>query len=185
VVLLQASRLEPWKGHRVLLDALMKLKALPSWLLWVAGGPQKTGEDELLQELISAGTSGGIADRVRYLGQRNDVPRLMAAADIYCQPNTGPEPFGIALVEALNAGLPVVTSDLGGAREIVTEACGLTGAPGDSARLATMLEQLIVNPAQRLTLGQAGPIRGQQLCDPARQIEAMAAALNSPTGVRS
>ena len=70
-------------------------------------------------------------------------------------------------------------------KRIIVSVSGLTGAPGDSARLATMLEQLIVNPAQRLTLGQAGPIRGQQLCDPARQIEAMAAALNSPTGVRS
>jgi glycosyltransferase involved in cell wall biosynthesis len=109
----------------------------------------------------------------------------MAAADIYCQPNTGPEPFGIALVEALNAGLPVVTSDLGGAREIVTEACGLTCAPGDSARLAAILERLIVNPAERLAMGKAGPVRGQELCDPERQIKAMATALDSPTGVKS
>jgi glycosyltransferase involved in cell wall biosynthesis len=47
-----------------------------------------------------------IADRVRFAGQRDDVPRLLAAADLHCQPNSSPEPFGVAFVEALAAGLP-------------------------------------------------------------------------------
>ena len=69
---------------------------------------------------------------MRFLGQREDVPRLMAAADVFCQPNTGPEPFGIVLVEALYAGLPVVTSGFGGAAEIVDQTCGVLTAPGDA-----------------------------------------------------
>ena len=56
-------------------------------------------------ELRSSADRAGIADRVRFLGQRADVSRLMAAADVFCQPNTGPEPFGIVFVEALYAGL--------------------------------------------------------------------------------
>jgi glycosyltransferase involved in cell wall biosynthesis len=178
VVLLQASRLERWKGHSVLLDALLNLKALPGWLLWVAGGPQKAGEDELLQELIVAGTNGGIADRVRYLGQRCDVPRLMAAADLYCQPNTGPEPFGIALIEALNAGLPVVTSDLGGAREIVTDECGLLCQAGDAGVVADALQPLITDSTRRRKLGASGPARGRKLCEPGSRMFELASRLH-------
>ena len=57
--------------------------------------------------------------------QRDDVPRLLAAADIFCQPNLGPEPFGIGFVEALSAGLPVITTATGGALEIVDGDCGI------------------------------------------------------------
>ena len=52
----------------------------------------------------------GIAGRVRFLGERRDVAACMHAADIHCQPNTAPEPFGLVFVEALYAGLPVVTT---------------------------------------------------------------------------
>jgi glycosyltransferase involved in cell wall biosynthesis len=179
VIVLQASRLERWKGHRVLLDALTKLKDLPSWHLWVAGGPQKGGEQELLKELIAAAESGRIADRVRFLGQRQDVQRLMAGADIYCQPNTEPEPFGLALVEALNCRLPVVTSDLGGAREIVTEECGLRCPPGNVAALAEALRDLIVHPARRRELGAAGAARGRELCDPQSRINELSSRLHA------
>ena len=63
----------------------------------------------------------------------------MAAADVFCQPNTGPEPFGIVLVEALHAGLPVVTSGFGGAAEIVEQTCGFLTTPGDTVAVATAL----------------------------------------------
>src|SRR5207244_2005466 len=121
--ILQASRLERWKGQAVHLEVLGRLKEVPGWAAWVAGGPQKAGEAEFLAELKAAAVANGVADRVRFLGQRSDVPRLMAAADVYCQPNTGPEPFGLSFVEALYAGLPVVTSGFGGASEIVTGEC--------------------------------------------------------------
>ena len=56
------------------------------------------------------------------------MPALLAAADLFCQPNTAPEPFGLSLVEALQAGLPVVTSGIGGACEIVDASCGVAHA---------------------------------------------------------
>jgi glycosyltransferase involved in cell wall biosynthesis len=112
----------------------------------------------------------GVADRVRFAGQREDVPRLLAAADIFCQPNTRPEPFGIAFVEALLAGLPVVTTDLGGAREIVDDSCGVRVPAGDARALAQALRRLMEEPRLRERLGRAGPARARQLCDPARQL---------------
>ena len=86
---------------------------------------------------------------MRFLGQRADVPRLMAAADIFCQPDIGPEPFGIVFIEALYAGLPVVTSAFGGAVEIVDETCGILTAPGDTAAVATAVRSLIQDPSRR------------------------------------
>jgi glycosyltransferase involved in cell wall biosynthesis len=112
-----------------------------------------------------------------FLGQRTDVARLLQAADVHCQPNTGAEPFGLAFVEALYAGVPVVTSDLGGATEIVTPACGVLVAPGDTAALTAALQALMDDPARRATLGAAGPARARALCDPDAQMTALERAI--------
>ena len=95
-------------------------------------------------------------------------PSLTPAADVHCQPNSGPEPFGIVLVEALYAGLPVVTSGLGGAAEIVDQTCGVLTAPGDAEAVAAALRSLIQDPSRQRALGIAGPSRAESLCDPAR-----------------
>lgn len=175
VVILQASRLERWKGQAVHLAALGLLRDVPGWECWLAGGVQKAGDPEFLAELRAGVERAGVADRVRFLGQRADVPRLMAAADVFCQPNTGPEPFGIVFVEALYAGLPVITSDFGGATEIVDRSCGVLTSPGDHEAVAVALRGLIEDPSRRLAMGAAGPGRAESLCDPARQLSAAAA----------
>jgi glycosyltransferase involved in cell wall biosynthesis len=112
---------------------------------------------------------------VRFLGLRTDVTRLMAAADIYCQPNTGPEPFGIAFVEALYAGLPVVTTAHGGPLEIVDDDCGLLVRPGDVSQLAKALASVVTDKRLRAGLAARGPARARELCDPeARLVELLA-----------
>ena len=110
VVLIQASRMEPWKGHRLLVEALARLADLPQWVCWIAGGPQWREEFEYEKSLREQVMKLGLEQRVLFLGQRSDVPQLLLAADIQCQPNLGPEPFGIAFIEAMQAGLPVVTT---------------------------------------------------------------------------
>jgi glycosyltransferase involved in cell wall biosynthesis len=177
VVILQASRLERWKGQAAHVEALGGLKDVEGWEAWFAGGAQKAGEAEFLAELKASVQRLGLADRVKFLGQRADVPRLMAAADVYCQPNTGPEPFGIALVEALYAGLPVVTTAIGGAVEIVTGECGILVKPGDAEAVAEALQSLLSDAGRRRALGEGGPRRAAELCDPARQLPALAAAV--------
>src|SRR3989442_756696 len=96
-VILQTSRMEAWKGHGLLLQALALLRDLPNWIAWIVGGAQRPRELSYLNSLKKAAVTLGIANRVMFLGQRSDVPRILAAADIHCQPNTGPEPFGIRL----------------------------------------------------------------------------------------
>jgi glycosyltransferase involved in cell wall biosynthesis len=182
-VIVMASRLERWKGHVELLRALATLDG--NWMLWMAGGPQRPHEHEYEAELRQLTAVPALADRVRLLGDRSDVGNLLAAADIHCQPNSAPEPFGVAFVEALHAGLPVVTSDAGGAREIVTPDCGVLVPPGDVDRLRTALAELVSNRDRRAQLGAAGPARARELCDPERQVAVLESALaaSPPRGV--
>jgi glycosyltransferase involved in cell wall biosynthesis len=180
-VIIQASRLERWKGHELLLEALARLAGIPGWICWVVGGAQRPAENRYLAELESLAARRGIAGRVRFLGQRADVPQLLTAADIHCQPNTGPEPFGIAFVEALYAGLPVVTTALGGALEIVDPSCGVLVPPDAPEALAAALRHLVEQPRLRQRLGQGGPARAAKLCDCCRQLGWLAAHLSEVT----
>jgi glycosyltransferase involved in cell wall biosynthesis len=170
VVVIQVSRLETWKGHFLHLEALGKLRNDLRWTAWFVGGAQRPQEASYLAELKSRAAKLNIADRVRFLGQRSDVPRLLAAADIHCQPNTGPEPFGITFVEGMLGGLPVVTTAMGGALEILNNSCGILVPPGNADALAASLKELIQNPLRRRQLGRNGPDRAKNLCDPARQM---------------
>jgi glycosyltransferase involved in cell wall biosynthesis len=181
VVIVQASRMEPWKGHRPHLEALGRLRDDPRWTCWMAGGARRPHEQAHLEQMRALAESLGIGGRVRWLGERGDVPRLLAAADVLCQPNLGPEPFGMTYVEAMYAGLPVVASDLGGAREIVDERTGLRVPPGDVPALADALGTLVGDGEARARLGGAGPARARELCDPARQMRHLAEFLGEVT----
>jgi glycosyltransferase involved in cell wall biosynthesis len=171
VVVLQASRMQAWKGQHRLLHALAAAGRSEPWLCVQVGGAQRASEDAYVNELKALAARLGIADRVRFLGQRSDVPRLLLSADVFCQPNAGPEPFGIVFVEALLAGLPIVTTDFGGAREIVTPEVGyLTQGDG---MLAEVLGRLVRDRELRQRLGGAGPSRARLLCDPQQQVSGL------------
>ena len=176
-VIIQVGRMEALKGHVLHLEALSLLEDLTGWVCWQVGGAQRPSEIQYLAELKKTAARLGIAERVRFLDQRTDVTRLLAAADIYCQPNTRPESFGVALIEALGARLPVVTTAIGGACEIVDNSCGVLVPPNDRSALATSLRRLIQDRTLRHSLGHAGPARASQLCDPARQMNQLREAL--------
>ncbi len=177
VVIIQVSRMEAWKGHALHLEALAHLREMPDWICWMVGGAQRPAEVSYHEELQSLANQWRIKERVRFVGERADVSRLLHAADIFCQPNARPEPFGITFIEALSAGLPVVATALGGACEIINDSCGMLVPPADAQALAAALRELIRNPAQRVALGVSGPERALELCAPARQLERLHAAL--------
>jgi glycosyltransferase involved in cell wall biosynthesis len=173
VVIIQVSRFEWWKGHLLHLEALSRLKTTRDWVCWMVGGPQNPADQRQYEKVRSHAEKLGLADRIRFLGQRSDVKQLLAAADIFCQPNQGPEPFGIAFVEALWAGCPVITTAMGGALEIVNESCGLLTAPDSPDSLAEALDRLIQSNDLRSRLGEQGPARARRLCDPGAQMHAL------------
>jgi glycosyltransferase involved in cell wall biosynthesis len=181
IVILCASRLEAWKGHHLLVRALAELRDVPRWTCWIAGGPQRTSEIPYETSLRDEVSRLGLGDRVQFLGQRSDMPDLFGAADIHCQPNTSPEPFGQVFVEALSAGLPVVTTDMGGGREIVTTACGVLVAP-DPASVGAALRTLVNDDARRAALARAAPARAKELCDPEQRMIDLAGVMTSLAG---
>jgi len=184
-VIVQVSRMERWKGQLPHIEALSRLKAIPDWICWFVGGPQRPEEQQYFEELREATLRLGIAERVRFLNERNDVQRLLGAADIFCQPNLGPEPFGICFVEALAAGLPVVAAGMGGATEIINETCGMLVRPGNTEEIAQKLQQLIENPDLRRKLGQGGPARARELCDPTVRIKELSSILTGVISLQS
>jgi glycosyltransferase involved in cell wall biosynthesis len=170
-VIIQVGRVEACKGHLLHLEALARLRDLPGWVSWQVGGVQRRRERPYFEQVQAAAARLGIADRVEFFGWRSesDLSRLLAAADIYCQPNVDPDSFGISFVEALYAGLPAVATDLGGPREIIDESCGML-VPRDPDALAGALRSLILEPERRQRLARAAPTRARALCDPITQI---------------
>jgi glycosyltransferase involved in cell wall biosynthesis len=164
-VIIQVSRMEAGKGHAVHLEALSLIKNLPGWICWQVGSPQQTSERKYLERLTKLADRAGISDRVVFVDRPANIRELLAAADIFCQPNTRPESFGIAFVEALYAQLPVVTTNIGGAREIIDDSCGLLIQPDDPQAVAAALRVLIEDGPFRQKLGTAGPKRARDLTD--------------------
>jgi glycosyltransferase involved in cell wall biosynthesis len=177
VVIVQVSRLEPYKGHALLLQALARLTHAPSWVCWLVGGPQTQRQLDYLQRLKVEAARAGLSDRVRFIGERSDVGRLLDAADIFCHPNVRGEPFGIVFVEALHHRLPVVSTRIGGAVEIIDENCGCLVEPGSPAALAEALLRLIRDERLRKDLGEGGPERATSISSPKGNLARLAVTL--------
>jgi glycosyltransferase involved in cell wall biosynthesis len=178
-VIIQVSRMETCKGHEILLKALVELRGLDNWICLQVGGPQRKHESIYENSLKSLAAELGISDRIVFLGERSDVRNLLAAADILCQPNIGPETFGNVFIEGMVAGVPVVTTAIGGALEIIDEGCGVLIPPNDSSALALTLRSLIKDAGKRESLSRNGPQRAQALCGVEKQMGKIAQVLES------
>lgn len=127
------SRLAPWKGQHVLLQALAKLPEVRC----ILAGDAQFGEQAYASSLRHLVAELGLGDRVHFLGQRDDVPRLMQAVDVMIHPSVDPEPFGRTLVEAMLAGVPVIATNTGAASDILAAgAAGTLVPPNDPDALA-------------------------------------------------
>lgn len=155
-VLLFAGRLCPQKQPDVLALTLgMLQRKSVQFECWVAGdGPDR----ERLRRLLRA---QGVGDQVRLLGEQSpeEVRRLMTAADLLFLPSRY-EGIALVLYEAMACGLPVVTANVGGQRELVTPSVGVLIEPSDerteAANYATALTELLVDAGRRQRLGEAG-----------------------------
>ena len=186
VVIVQVGRLERWKGHPLLLHALGFMGDVPGWECWIVGGAQRAMERMYESQLRIMASSRGVRTRVHFLGERKDVQRVLADADIFCQPNAQAEPFGVAIIEALYAGIPVVATDMGGPSEILsTGGCGVLVPPANPHALANALRDLVTNHERRQTLGAAGPARAAVLCDPKARLNQLHDVLGDVVRQRS
>jgi glycosyltransferase involved in cell wall biosynthesis len=178
IVILAASRMEPWKGHLELVRALAHLRSRDV-KLWIAGAAHRPHERDFEAAVSAEMRRLGLESRVRLVGEHRDVTALLAAADLLAQANTAPEPFGVIFAEALLAGVPVVTTNMGGAPEIVESTCGRLVSTGDLSALVQALDDLASNRDLRAQLGAAGPAHAAARCDPTIVIPQITHALSS------
>lgn len=145
------GRLRYYKGLHVLVDAMRRLPE--ARLLLVGTGPEGLALRRQAEEV-------GVSERIDWLGDvtDEDLPVVLAAADVFVLPSTArSEAFGIVLLEAMAAGLPLISTELGTGTSWINQD-GQTGrvvAPGDPAALAGAINELLVDPALRARMGAA------------------------------
>lgn len=151
-----------WKRPELALDAVaLAVGELPELRLRVAGAP--LGEDgaALAERLERRAAEPPLAGRVDLLGDADDVPGELARATclLHCADR---EPYGMALVEALACGRPVVAPAAGGPTEIVDASCGVLYRPGDAQAAATALRDAV---ARATELGRGARARAESELD--------------------
>jgi glycosyltransferase involved in cell wall biosynthesis len=147
------GRLTAWKGHEVLLEAIARLGRSDVMAILV-GSHQ--GRHRYARHLEHLATRLGIGDRVRLVGECDDMPAAFCLAEVVVHASTQPEAFGRVVIEAQAMGRPVIASDLGGPVETVRQ--GETGwrvRPGDPDALAAAIGvALDLDPYEVLALGE-------------------------------
>lgn len=147
------------KNHELLIRSLAELNrqdAAAPWRLAIAGtGPERARLEQAAREF-------GVEDRVALLGARDDVPDLLAGADIFAMPSRW-EGLPLALLEAMFSGTAIVATAVGGVPEAIEDGTqGLLISPNDSHQLTNALRRLGRDPALRASLGQAARQRAEQ-----------------------
>jgi glycosyltransferase involved in cell wall biosynthesis len=150
-VALSVGALVERKGHSILLTAARQLKTQGYEVRYLI-----CGEGKLRSELEAQTRTAGLTQEVRFIGFRSDVAELLAAADYFIHVPLH-EGLGVAVLEALAAGLPTVASKVGGIPELIEdEKTGLLVPPHDATALATALVSLLRNKQFAKQLGRTG-----------------------------
>jgi phosphatidylinositol alpha-mannosyltransferase len=177
--ILFVNRLDPRKGFRVMVEAFGRLASERSdVVLIVAGdGAERPAARELPPDARR---------RVVMLGNvaHEDLPPYHAAAEIFCAPATGRESFGIVLVEAMAAGLPIVATDIPGYREVVRDGIeGVLVPPRDADATADAIDGLLDDADLAKRLAEAGRQRAKRYSwdTVAREIEEIYREVATPT----
>lgn len=154
-----AGRMDTWKGFDVVLEAVGTLRtARPDVEVLIAGGPV-SGKEAYAERLFRRAAS---VKGVHWLGERTDMPDLLADLDAFVVASTEPEPFATVLAEALASGVPVAATNHGGSPEMLADvprSAGVLIPPGDPSALAAALTRLVPSgPSSATTRSQRPPM---------------------------
>lgn len=149
-VLATVGRLTAIKNYSLLLEAAQRVAArFPNLVVLLAG------DGELRADLEAQAARLGISANLRFLGWRRDLPTIYAATDVFALTSRN-EGTPVALIEAMAAGVPGVSTDVGGVGDVIaSEAMGVRVAVDDVAGFSTAVERLLGDPAARLAMGAA------------------------------
>ncbi|BAZ32282.1 group 1 glycosyl transferase [Cylindrospermum sp. NIES-4074] len=149
-----------WKGHDIFLEAAARIvRSHPDLNIrfCIVGGAiyQTRGSQFSEQELRNKASHLGIAEKVDFLGFQQDIVAIYRSLDIVVHASTQPEPFGLAIVEAMACGRPVIVSQAGGAAELFTHNYDAVGVPpGEPIALATAILDLLNNFEKRQIISE-------------------------------
>jgi glycosyltransferase involved in cell wall biosynthesis len=155
-VIVQVARLDHLKDHQTALRCLARVvrETPAARLILVGDGPEEAAIRTQVEQL-------GLVRSVMFLGLRRDVARLLQAADLFLLSSVS-EGIPLAAIEAMCAGLPVVSTQVGGTSEVVCDGqTGLLTPAGDDASLAAAILRLHWNPDLRRRLGENGRLRAR------------------------
>jgi glycosyltransferase involved in cell wall biosynthesis len=162
VVIIAVSRLVWHKGYPELAVAM---RSVPEAELWIVGERLETDRGPDMIALLRA---AGLGFRLRLLGYREDIPALLAAADIFTLPSRF-EGLPMSVIEAMLTGLPIVATNARGPDEQVEhDVTGLKVPPGDATALGAALGRLARDPARRARMGEVGRQRALDCYDEAK-----------------
>lgn len=175
------GRITPWKGHEILLRAVARAATSVPDLKCLVIGDAATSEQAFKAGLVALVEELGIAERVTFLGWRDDIPQLLSCLDVLVHASLEPEPFGRVLIEGMAAGKPVIATNAGACPEIVEDGVsGLLVPPGDVEALAQAITRLLTDPDLGRTMGIVGRHQVEtrfSLAEHVRQIEQLYAQL--------
>jgi glycosyltransferase involved in cell wall biosynthesis len=161
LVLASVSRLFSWKGQRELVRAFALVEAvIPNVALLIVGADDQIVQaDSFSAELKALAQSLGVQEQVRFTGARSDIPRVMAACDLFTLPSFE-EPFGLVFLEAMAMRKAVVAVNNGGTPEVVEHGrAGLLSPPWDVPALAANIITLLKDRDLRTRMGEYGRIQ--------------------------
>jgi glycosyltransferase involved in cell wall biosynthesis len=151
------SRVTPLKGIQDAIRAVSRLKqTFPNIRYLVVGD----GDD--LEHCRNLAASLGVFDNVDFVGYQKDVDPYLASMDLFLFPSLK-EAMGIALVEAMSAGLPIVATEVGGIPEVVTPEVGMLVGPNQPSALALASASILRNHSLRLDMGESARRRAQRV----------------------
>lgn len=146
------SRLAPWKGQHILIEALAKC---PPEVAVILVGDALFGEQDYVKQLHQQIDALQLQNRVKFLGFRNDIPLLMAACNLVAHTSTSPEPFGRVIVEAMLSETPVVAAASGGAVELVEPGIdGFLATPGNPQELTEVINTCLQDKKKTAAIAQ-------------------------------
>jgi len=182
VIFLLPAVIQHIKGQHLVIEALAKVAEKGHDVtLWLAGDVATGGNQQYLKELHRMADKLGIAPLVHFLGWRDDIYQLMAAADVVMLCSLT-ESFGMALAEAMVLSKPCIGANIGGMPEVIADKqTGLLFTPKSVDSLIDAMVHLTVDTQMRIDFGKAGKQRVMQCFTISAQAKAVSTLINSIT----
>ena len=164
VLFVCVAGLRPQKNPALLLEAFHRALASDPRAHLLFAGTASVQSGDLRSQLERRIGALGLQERVHLLGQRSDIPELLNAADVFVL-SSDYEGNPLAVMEAMAAGKPVISTAVGGVPELVEGGCGLLVPPGEAQALSKAMKYMLENPGARASMGKVSAARALERFD--------------------